>query len=314
MTALAEAVRDYLAVRRALGAQFHTVERHLKRFVEFAAREHAEVITTDLALRWATAPGPASTCTRAACLADVRRFAAWRSVDDPRTEIPPVDLLPCRRVRRPPYVYTDEEIVRIVEGARQLPSLLGLRAQTSATLFGLLAVTGLRLSEALGIDRDEVDLEGGVLVVRRAKLGKTRFLPLHESTCAALRRYGEQRDRLRPRVATKAFFVTEQGTRVIASNAERTFATVSQTIGLRPRLAGGRRGRGPRLHDMRHRFAVRTLVRWYREGRDVERELPKLVTYLGHAHVANTYWYFEAVPELLELAAARAARAPEASS
>ncbi len=313
MTTLVEAARDYVTLRRALGAQFDSVERRLKRFVEFAAREGADVITTDLALRWVTAPGLASACTRAACLADVRRFAVWRSAEDPRTEIPPAELIPCRLVRKPPYVYADEEIVRIVEGAAGLTSALGLRCLTFATLFGLFAVTGLRLSEALGLDRDDVDLDGGVLAVRHAKLGKARFVPLHDSTCAVLRRYGERRDSLLPRTATKAFFVTEQGTRVIGSNAERTFAAVSRAIGLRARLPGDRRGRGPRLHDMRHRLAVRTLVRWYREGRDVERELPKLVTYLGHAHVADTYWYFEAVPELLELAAARATRLPGAS-
>ena len=314
MSTLPKALREYVALRRALGAQFTTDEATLQRFVEFAGHEGADVITIDLVLRWATAPGRASTRTRAVRLGVVRRFAAWLSATDPRTEVPPKDLLPSRPVRRPPYIYTDDEIERIVEAASRLTSPKGLRALTFETLFGLLAVTGLRLSEALGLDRDDVDLRGGVLTVRRAKSGKSRFVPLHDSTCVALRRYALRRDRLLPRTTAPAFFVTERGTRVIGSNAEQTFAVVSRMIGLRPPAKKwDDRGHGPRLHDMRHRLAVRTLIRWYREGRDVERELPKLVTYLGHSHVADTYWYFEAVPELLQLASRRATLPREAT-
>ena len=312
MTALAEALREYVALRRALGAEFTTDAATLRRFVEFAGREGVDVITTDIALRWATAPGRASARTRASRLGVVRRFAAWLSATDPRTEVPPKGLLPARLMRKPPYIYTDEEIVDIVEAASRLVSPTGLRALTFSTLFGLLSVTGLRISEALGLDRADVDLRGGLLTVRRAKSGRSRFVPLHDSTCIALRRYTRRRDRLLPRGAEIAFFVNERGTRVIASNAEQTFAVVSRSIGLRPPAKKwDDRGRGPRLHDMRHSLAVRTLLRWYREGKDVQRELPKLTTYLGHAHVADTYWYFEAVPELLQLAAERSATVRE---
>jgi integrase len=314
MTALPEALKEYVALRRGLGAKFSIDESHLRRFVEFAAREGADVITTDLALRWATSLGRASARTRWARLGVVRRFAAWLSATEPRTEIPPKNLLPGRLTRKPPYIYSDEEIVRIVEAASRLASPTGLRALSFASLFGLLAVTGLRLSEALSLDRDDVDLQGGVLAVRLAKFRKSRFVPLHDSTCVALRHYTRERDRLLPRTDTPAYFVTERGTRVLGSNAEQTFAVVSRGVGLRPPAKKwDDRGHGPRLHDMRHRLAVRTLVRWYGEGKDVERELPKLVTYLGHAHVADTYWYFEAVPELLQLAGQRAAPAREVS-
>ena len=313
MTALSRSLREYLTLRRALGTQLTGPEFHLRRFVEFADRAGAEVITTDLALRWAIAPGKASAATWAGRLGDVRRFAAWLSAIDPRTEIPPKDLLPHRYRRKPPYIYSDEEIVRILGEAARLASPSGLRALTYATLFGLLAVTGLRLSEALGLDRDDVDLEGGVLAVRHAKFHKSRFVPLHDSTCVALRRYTKMRNRLLPRPTTPAFFVAERGTRVTVFIAEYTFAVVSRAVGLRPPTEANRHGRGPRLHDMRHRLAVRTLVRWYREGKDVERELPKLTTYLGHVHVADTYWYLEAVPELLQLASERAVRPREGS-
>jgi integrase len=311
MTALSRSLQEYLALRRALGTQLTGPEFHLRRFVEFADRAGAEVITTDLALRWATAPGKASAATWAGRLGDVRRFAAWLSAIDPRTEIPPKDLLPHRYRRKPPYIYSDQEIACILGEAARLSSPSGLRALTYATLFGLLAVAGLRLSEALGLDRDDVDLEGGVLAVRHAKFHKSRFVPLHDSTCVALRRYARERNRLLPHPTTPAFFVAERGTRVTSFSAQYTFAVVSRAVGLRPPTEANRHGRGPRLHDMRHRLAVRTLVRWYREGKDVERELPKLTTYLGHAHVADTYWYLEAVPELLQLASERAARPRE---
>jgi integrase/recombinase XerD len=183
---------------------------------------------------------------------------------------------------------------------------LGLRAHTYSTLFGLLAATGLRLGEALTLERDDVDLRAGVLAVRRAKFGKSRFVPVHDSTRRALRRYAQRKSLLLPRPASPAFLLSERGTRVTQCSARYNFAVVSRAVGLRSPTRGHRHGRGPRLHDMRHRLAARTLVRWYRQGRDVERELPKLSTYLGHVHVADTYWYIEAVPELLRLATERA--------
>lgn len=314
MTALQKALQDYLAMRRGLGTQLRGPEFHLRRFVEFLDREGAEAITTEIALRWATAPGRASAATRAQRLGDVRRFAAWLSATDPRTEVPPQGLLPHRHRRKPPYIYSDEEVARIVREAARLASPSGLRAHTYATLFGLLAVTGMRLSESLALDRDDVDLRAQVLVVRRGKFGKSRFVPIHDSTCSALRRYTWQKDRLLTDLSSPAFFIAERGSRVTCWSAEYTFAVVSRAVGLRAPVSECRHGRGPRLHDLRHRLAVRTLVRWYREGKDVERELPKLTTYLGHAHVADTYWYLEAVPELLQLATERANDPREATS
>lgn len=308
MTTLHEALKTYLDLRRGLGTGLRNSGGNLHRFVEFLDREGSAVITTQLALRWATSSTKAAPATYAQRLGDVRRFAAYLSATDPRTEVPPHGLLPARFRRCPPYIYTDEEIERVVREAARLPSPSGLRAETYATLFGLLAATGLRLGEALALDRDDVDLHSGILAVRRAKFGKSRFVPLHDSACAALSRYAQRRDALVPRPTSPAFLLQERGTRLTHSIAEHTFAVVSRAIGLRPpaRAGEGRRGHGPRLHDMRHRLAARTLVRWYREGRDVERELPKLSTYLGHVHVADTYWYIEAIPELLRLATERA--------
>lgn len=306
-----EALEEYLALRRGLGAQLFRPGAHLHRFIEFLEREKADAVTTELALRWAMAPANATPATHAQRLADVRRFAAWLSASDPRTEIPPHGLLPHRYRRRPPYIYSDQEVARIVRQAARLPSPLGLRAHTYATIFGLLAATGLRLGEALTLDRDDVDFCAGVLAIRRTKFGKSRFVPIHDSTRGALRRYVRRRDLLLPRPTSPAFLLSERGTRVTQCSARYNFAVVSRAVGLRAPTSGGRHGHGPRLHDMRHRLAARTLVRWYRNGRDVERELPKLSTYLGHVHVADTYWYIEAVPELLRLATERATRPRE---
>ncbi len=306
MSALREALQTYLSLRRRLGSHLRGPGASLCRFVEFLDREGAAVVTTELALRWAMAPAGATPATWAQRLGDVRRFAAWLSATDPRTEVPPRGLLPARFQRRPPYVYSDKEIERIVREAGRLPSSLGLRAHSYASLFGLLAATGLRLGEALALDRVDVDLHNGILAVRRAKFGKSRFAPVHDSTRRALRRYARQRDLLFPRPTSPAFLLSERGTRLTQGSARYNFAVVSRAVGLRSLTPGKRHGRGPRLHDMRHRLAARTLVRWYREGRDVERELPRLATYLGHVHVADTYWYIEAVPELLRLATERA--------
>jgi site-specific recombinase XerD len=306
MSALFQALEAYLALRRGLGSELQGPGARLHRFVEFLDRERSAVVTTKLALRWAMTPAGATPATWAQRLADVRRFATWLSATDSRTEIPPPGLLPERYRRRPPYIYSDEEVAHVVREAARLLSPLGLRAHTYSTLFGLLAATGLRLGEAVALDRDDVDLNVGVLAVRRAKFGKSRFVPVHDSTRRAVRRYAQVRDLLLPRPASPAFLLSERGTRVTHCSADYNFAVVSRAVGLRPPTRGHRHGRGPRLHDMRHRLAVRALIHWYREGRDVERELPKLSTYLGHVHVADTYWYIEAVPELLRLATERA--------
>lgn len=305
MSELREGIEEYLAVRRSLGFKLAEVGRCLHNFVDFAQDEGASYITTELVLRWVQLATQVQPATRAARLGSVRRFAAWHSATDPRTEVPPEGLLPHRYRRTRPYIYSDDEISGIVLTAGELASAKGLRARTYSTLFGLLAVTGMRVSEALCLDRTDVDLEARVLTVRGTKFGKTRLVPVHPSTCDVLRAYGHDRDQIVRVSFTVGFFVSERGTRISGCATRATFAKVSREIGLRAPVKGQRRGHGPRLHDMRHRFAVKTLINWYRAGLDVEVEIPKLATYLGHVHVHDTYWYLEAVPELLTLAAER---------
>src|SRR3954454_17569813 len=311
MSKLREAAERYLQLRRDLGCKLVETGRLLQDFLAFAEREEASHVTTDLALRWAQQPSSVQPATRARRLSVVRRFAAWLSASDRRTEVPPAGLLPGRYVRKRPYIYSDAEIADLIRTAGQLASTAGLKGRTYATIFGLLAVTGMRVSEVLALDREDVDLGEGVLRIRRTKFGKSRLVAVHDSTRQALADYAHERDRVVHRPATAAFFLSEGGDRVTGWAARYNFAKVSREVGLRAPAGERRHGRGPRLHDMRHRFAVCTLLRWYRAGIDVEREIPKPATYLGHVHVNETYWYLEAVPELLELAARRLERPQE---
>lgn len=309
MNDITKALDEYLALRHALGFKLRHVTRSLPRFVRLVEREGAGFITTALAVRWAQEDPEASSVTHADRLVMVRRFAAWRSAQDPRTEIPPVGLLPRRYQRPTPYIYSQTEVESIVSSAASLPSTKGLRGLTCSTLFGLLAVAGMRIAEAVALDRDDVDLRNGVLAIREGKLGKSRFVPIHTTTRDVLEDYSKKRDAILPTAKTSAFFVSDRGGRMSAFSAGDNFVKVSRVIGLRPPATNGRRGRGPRLHDLRHRFAVSTLIHWYRSGADVDREAPKLATYLGHKDPDEVYWYLQAVPELLELATERSRHA-----
>ena len=301
MIPLRQAAERYLSLRQALGFKLKNHAWLIRQFVAFAEGEGARRITIELALCWAKAPPDVLPATWGLRLAVVRQLARHLSATDPKTEIPPPDLLPGRFRRRAPYLYSDQEIRRLLRAACGLPPRGGLRRWSCPVLIGLLAVTGLRLSEALALDRDAVDLSAGMLTIRRTKFGKSRFVPLHPSTVRALRAYAHRRDRLVPRQGRPAFFLSDRGQRLSQWAVRTAFNSLSRQVGLR----GPHDRVGPRLHDFRHRFAVRTLVGWYRAGRDVERLMPLLSTFLGHTHVADTYWYLSAAPELLRLAGAR---------
>ena len=303
MSLLRKSLEEYLAIRRAAGFALRDTARILNRFVAFAEQHRTEVVTTQLALQWAQQPVHAQPAWRARRLNTVRLFARHLSAQDPRTEIPPAGLLPPGYSRREPYLYSDDEIERLLQAARDLPSPTGLRAWTYATFLGLLAVTGMRVGEALHLDREDVDLEQGLLTLRHTKFGKDRYVPIHPTTQKALLDYQRYRDRIYPTATTPSFFLGEHGRRLKKTTVGTTFLKLSRQIGLR----GPTQSRGPRLHDLRHRFAVRTMLNWYRTGADVEAQLPKLSTYLGHVNVRSTYWYFTAAPELLQLATARLA-------
>ncbi|HEY2952068.1 MAG TPA: tyrosine-type recombinase/integrase [Verrucomicrobiae bacterium] len=308
MNTMAQELDRYLAIRRSLGYDLRSSERILRRLITFAEQQGAEHITTELFLRWRDAFGHAHRPTWTARLGKVRLFAQWLHGLDPQHEVPPSALIPGRYRRPRPYIYTAEEIRQLITAAAELPSANGLRRLTYATLFGLIAVTGLRISEALALDVADMDWETGVLTIRRGKLGKARLLPLSESTQAQLARYAKERDRLLGAGPT-CFFVSDQGKRPTDCEVRYNFAVVCQRMGLRTVQRFHRHGRGPRIHDLRHTFAVQTLLNWYRTGKDPAQEMIQLTTYLGHASPVDTYWYIEAVPELMELAAQRSSAA-----
>ena len=304
MSPLRQELDRYLTIRRSLGYDLGTSARVLRRFVAFAEGQGVTHVTPVLFLDWQESFGAAGRQTWAARLGMVRLFAQWLHGLDPAHVPPPSGLIPHRGRRSRPYIYSKAEVAGIVTAAAELRSVYGLRGCVYATLFGLIAATGLRISEALALDIGDVDLDGGVLTIRRGKPGKARLVPLAPSVVERLRAYIAERDRLLG-AAPDALFVADAGKRISEYAARYTFSLVCQRLGLRSPQRFGRHGRGPRIHDLRHSFAARTLIGWYRAGQDPAREMIKLTTYLGHTKPEHTYWYIEAVPELLELAAQR---------
>lgn len=302
MSDLRQTLRDYLALRRALGFKLKRYGMLLPGFVASVEASESPVITSTLAVAWATEPPRVTAKWAAARLAMVRAFASYAQTLDPRTEVPPQELLPHPPRRRlPPYVYSDEEIEVLMAATASITD--PFRALTLRTVIGLLASTGMRVGEAIALDCREVDFEEGVVTVRDGKFGKSREVPLHPQTVRALELYAQRRDRHFRAAFSEAFFLSLVGTRLFYNNIHRIFFDLVTETGLADR--GPRR---PRIHDLRHTFAIRTLIDWYRAGLDVEQQLPRLSTYLGHVNPSSTYWYLSAVPELLGVAAQRLER------
>lgn len=300
MTTVRDRAEEYLAMRRALGFQLTDFEQKLLSFVAYLEAHDLDVLTVDAALAWATAtPRSTDEVHWSRRLMVVRIFARHLAVLDPRTQIPPPDLLPHHYRRVTPYLFSNAEVERLIHAAGGLrPTLRGLTWQT---LIGLLVVTGLRVGEACGLDRADVDLDDLVLRVRNTKFGKHRLVPIHPSTGEALRGYAHARDRQFPQPAVPAWFLNSRGNRLDKANLPHTFGRLLDTAGIA--AAPGRRR--PRLHDLRHGFCTTTLWEWYRHDLDVAARMPALTTYLGHADPKSTYWYLTGAPELLALAADR---------
>ncbi|MBK6534499.1 MAG: tyrosine-type recombinase/integrase [Deltaproteobacteria bacterium] len=297
MVALAE---EYLAHRRGLGFALRSEGHYLLTFARFAdADGHSGPITSELVVRWATQPGPRPRRFPARRLDAVRPFARYRAAFEPATEVPTRGLLGPARRRPVHHIYSPAEVATLIAGARALGPPKGLRPVTYATLFGLLASSGLRVSEALRLTRADADLAAGVLTIRATKFHKSRLVPLHPTTTAALRAYANRRDRAVSGPAAPTFFVSARGAALPYMTVRTVFGRLRTSLGwdaLAPR---------PRIHDLRHTFACRRLERWYDAGVEVAPRVAALATYLGHAKVSDTYWYLTGTPELLALAARR---------
>jgi integrase/recombinase XerD len=299
MSALSAAAEDYLRLRRSLGHELAEAHRLLPRFVAYLEAVGAQTVTIATALAWAQQPGVdpvASVWPRRMTIA--RGFARHMASIDPRTEIPPLGLIPSRQRWQPPYIYSTTDVEALMAAAQAIR--YRLPAATHETVIGLLASTGIRVGEAIRLDRTDVDQANGVLHIRETKFGKSRFVPVLTSTLAALSEYAQARDRLLPNPATPSFFVSVRGTRLIYPVIQQVFQRLRESAGV-----GAGSTIRPRIHGLRHTFAVRTLMEWYRTGQDVEARLPTLSTYLGHRDPRSTYWYLSAAPELLALAAGR---------
>jgi integrase/recombinase XerD len=299
MSGLQQRVDEYLAIRRSLGYKLVDHGSALFEFVGWLDSRGAAVITAELALAWAQSRPTSSPVRMRQRLTMARRFAEYVHAIDPRTEVPAKDLLPAAQQRRAPYIYSAAEILELMAAARRLSP--PLRAATYETFIGLLACTGLRFGEAAGLDRSDVDIASGSLLVRFGKYGRSRHVPLHRTTVAALTTYAARRDQLCPEPTSPAFFVTTRGGRLTDSSVWTVFARLRHQTG----LDAPDRSHRARIHDLRHTFVVRTMLNWYRNGADVQARLPLLSTYLGHVNPKATYWYQEAAPELLALAARR---------
>ena len=305
MNTLREAIHEYIDMRRNLGFKLNSTRRALLAFATFMEQKQAPFITVELALAWAQQPVHAQPSHRAQRLSYVRVFTRHRKAADARTEIPSPGLLPFQPKRAKPHLYTDKEIRKLLQAALDMPyayERCALNPWLYHCLFGLLIVAGIRVGEACNLELRDVDIDAAVLTIRGAKFGRDRLVPLHGSTCEVLVDYIARRERhWQGRPVTPFLFVSSRGKRLDHANITRTFHKLSRLIGLR----GKTDSHGPRLHDMRHSFATKALVNWYRHDQDPDRLLPILSTWLGHVKVADTQWYLEASPELMREAMRR---------
>jgi integrase len=298
---LVDHATQYVAERRALGFALHITGKRLLAFARYADEHFPQhPLTTPVAVAWARSARRPSPMTWARRLEIIRPFARYLRRYDPATEVPAVGLLGRAHRRLAPHVYTGDEVGRVLREAGRLSPPQSLRAAAVTTVLGLLAAAGLRVSEALRLGTEDVDLVTGVLHIRLTKFCKSRFVPLHPTAVAALGRYATERDRrLTPRPGP--FFIVDTGRPLTYSKLRTAFQRIRARLGWdRPRPA-----RRPRLHDLRHTFACRRLLQWHRDGVDVEARLIDLSTYLGHAKVSDTYWYLSGFPELLQVVGQR---------
>jgi integrase/recombinase XerD len=298
MTVLEQHLDEYLRLRRTLGHKLAEAHRLLPRFVTYLDEHDIAFVTIEVALAWSLERQvPVGSVVPAHRMMVVRGFARYLSGIDPRTEVPPAGAIRQPQRWRRPFIYSDADVLALIEQARLvIPQTL--RSATYQTLIGLLAATGMRIGEALRLDREDLDRTEGVLRIRESKFGKSRLVPLHASTVDALERYDHTRQQLLPEPSTKALFVSLRGTRVIYETVWPAHRRLCELAGV-----GAGSTVTPRIHDHRHSMAVKTLLGWYQDGLDVPSRIGWLSTYLGHREPRYTYHYLSAAPDLLAHAA-----------
>jgi len=299
---MASKVEAYLRLRRQAGFTLKIEGQQLARFACFADNaDHQGPLTLTLAMQWATASRKQKLITAARRIEVLRPFARYCQQFEPETEIPPRGLFGRAHRRLTPHIFMDCEIRALLAACAQLCPPGGLRGATCAAIFGLIAATGLRISEATGLERPDVDLERGLLHIQHAKFGKSRWVPIHATTTHALQRYAQHRDHDPLAANVEAFFVFDHGRHASSRSLQYAFSLLRCQLKWRPRGDHP----APRIHDLRHSFVCHRLERWSAQNLDVDRHILALSTYIGHAKVTDTYWYLTATPELLAIAAKR---------
>ena len=291
-------VKEYIAYKQNLGFQLRKDATLLLSFAKYADESgHTGPITTELILKWVRRPQKVSQSYQSRRVVVTRGFAKYQAIFSPKTEIPPPRVLGATNRRTDPYIYSQQEISVLLQACTHLRPIDGLRPRTYATLFGLIACTGLRVSEALKLSVDDVDLANGVILITETKFHKSRLVPLDPSASNALCKYAKFRDQYHPIAKSRKFFLQESGNSLVYS------AVLSTFIKLREKLGWCTKGkRQPGIRDLRHSFACRRLLLWYKEGVDINHAIYSLSTYLGHVKVSSTYWYLTGIPELFAIA------------
>ncbi|MBN2436382.1 MAG: tyrosine-type recombinase/integrase [Spirochaetes bacterium] len=301
MTSIKFMVQDYLSLRRSLGFKLIDTEYVLKKFLLYLEQEHNTHIKTEKVLQWVQASNTLSLPQRSFRFSIIRKFAQYAHALDTSHEVPQYRLLMCKSKRINPHIYSDCEILKLLEACKNLPVGNGLRRYTYFTILGLLAITGMRISEATSLKRNDVDLTTGIITIRETKFSKTRCIPVHNSTIQVLSEYIDRRNEIYPKAEIDSFFLSDPGTKLTSGVLRCMFLRISHRIGFRK----PNQQHGPRIHDLRHTFVVKTIMRWYRHGDDVNQKMPFLSTYLGHVKPSDTYWYISSIPELVGLAASK---------
>lgn len=300
MKSLRQGVQEYLEYRWRLGFKLHRTQHLLTHFVSFMEQNRAKHITFKLALKFATMDTKAPNAW-ASRLGIIRRFAEYWSTVDPKTEVPQKKLLPNSYKRQSPYIYTDTEVTKLVECSESGYPNDRFDQYTYFVLFGLLAVTGMRIGEALALNCEAVNVQNKIITIYQSKFRKSRYIPIHKTTAEVLNDYSKYRNQCFPNPTTSRFFIDRTGKALAERRVRHVFHKRLTKIGLTES-----KGCNPRIISLRHTFAVKTLLRWYKQGlAPVDQCIPLLATYLGHVKPTNTYWYLTATPQLLQLVVSR---------
>lgn len=299
MTTLKLLINDYLCLRRSLGYKLIDTEYILKKFFLFLEQEHAVYINTEKLLQWIDISKSLSLSQKSYRYSIIRKFAQYAHAIDASHEVPQYRLISCKSKRISPHIYSDCEISNLLKACKNLSAGNGLRRYTYFTIFGLLAITGMRISEATSLKRNDVDLTTGIITIRESKFSKSRCIPVHNTTIKFLSEYIRYRNKIYPKTEIDSFFLSDPGTVLTSAVLRVMFLRISHHIGFRKK----NQKYGPRIHDLRHTFAVKTVIRWYKNGDNVDMKMPLLSTYLGHVKPSDTYWYLSSIPELVGLAA-----------